>query len=458
MYNLFMLGGLLKRKTSFPFLYYLLATMLGELLVFALAWTAGAWIPLIFVSTAVILLSSRWVSPFIWLIFFVVGCLGQSLTLKTLDPGKVEYVGYISRGGTGNVEASMGRVLVEGKWMNLPVAVNIRLSDRKAAAFAGQIIWTAGTLIRQESFPLFKIESNIEACVERLEVFSYPGKYVTELLSRYKLNDTIAAAVFTGDRSHIDFETRERISDLGVAHLFAVSGLHIGLMYLLVHSALSFLMLGRKTKLILSIVLLFFYTLSTGPAISATRTFLMLLCYSLLKIIDYRQHPLNILGFSGIIIVMAQPSIVASISFQLSFFATAALLIFLPAIENKNLLSQTLLVGAIAQTAIIPLSLSTFGTLSLAGIPLTVVMVPVFVVPSYLGMIFILIADLVGLQIVGSFIAGSLRAMSSLLGEVTSVIGGVIPTIRFEPLTAYLLSLLSLFLFFTLLWHSGHKP
>jgi len=155
---------------------------------------------------------------------------------------------------------------------------------------------------------------------------------------------------------------------------------------------------------------------------------------------------------------MAQPSIVASISFQLSFFATAALLIFLPAIENKNLLSQTLLVGAIAQTAIIPLSLSTFGTLSLAGIPLTVVMVPVFVVPSYLGMIFILVADLVGLQIVGSFIAGSLRAMSSLLGEVTSVIGGVIPAIRFEPLTAYLLSLLSLFLFFTLLWHSGHKP
>ena len=100
------------------------------------------------------------------------------------------------------------------------------------------------------------------------------------------------------------------------------------------------------------------------------------------------------------IIVMVQPSIVASISFQLSFFATAALLIFLPEIEKKSLIYQAFLVGAIAQAAIVPLSLTAFGTLSLVGIPLTILMVPMFVMPSYIGMIAILVSDFLGIEVV----------------------------------------------------------
>jgi len=453
-----MLDGLLKRKTAFPFLYCLLAVLLGELLVFALIWKENGWLPVVFLAAAVLLISSKQITPLTWLVFFGIGCFAQIVTLKLPDTGKVEYVGCICKGGAGSIEASMGKILVDGEWTNLLPAVNIKLSNRDTTAFPGQIIWTAGTLERQESYPLFKIVSSVEGCIDRVEIISFPGKFVDGLLSKYRLENTIAAAVFTGNRRHIDYETRGRISDLGVAHLFAVSGLHIGLMYLLVHSLLSFLMLGRNTRILISITILFFYTLSTGPAISALRTFLMLFCYSIFKLIDYRQHPLNILGISGMTLVIAQPSIVASISFQLSFFATAALLIFLPEIENRNLIGQAFLVGLIAQTAVIPLSLSTFGTLSIFGIPLTIIMVPIFVVPAYVGMIVILVTDLLGLRVISDFVSGSLRAMSVLLEETTKRVGEALPSIRLEPFPAYLVSLLSLFLFFIVLWHFGHKP
>jgi len=453
-----MLDRLLKRKTAFPFLYCLLAVVLGELLVFALIWKENGWLPVVFLATAAVLISSKQIGPLTWLFFFGIGCLAQTVTLKLIDTGKVEYVGCVCKGGTGSIEASMGKILVDGEWMNLPAAVNIKLSNRDTTTFPGQIIWTAGKLERQESYPLFRIVSSVEGCIDKVEIISFPGKFVDGLLSKYKLRDTIAAAIFTGNRRHIDYETRGRISDLGVAHLFAVSGLHIGLMYLLVHSLLSFLMLGRNARILISVTILFFYTLSTGPAISALRTFLMLFCYSIFRLIDYRQHPLNILGISGMILVIAQPSIVASISFQMSFFATAALLSFLPEIENRNLICQAFLIGLIAQTAVIPLSLSTFGTLSVVGIPLTIMMVPIFVVPAYVGMIVILMADLLGLRVISDFVSGSLRAMSIFLEETTNMIGRAIPAIRLEPFPAYLVSLLSLFLFFIALWHFGHKP
>lgn len=453
-----MLDGLLKRKTAFPFFHCLLAVLLGELLVFALIWKENGWLPVVFLATAVLFLSSKQISPLTWLIFFGIGCVSQTLTLRLPDTGKIEYVGYICKGGAGSVEASMGKILVDGEWTNLPPAVNIRLSEGETTAFPGQIIWTAGTFERQESYPLFRIASSVEGCIDRVEIISFSGKYVDGLLSKYRLRDTVAAAVFTGNRRHIDYETRGRISDLGVAHLFAVSGLHIGLMYLMVYSMLSFLMLSRNSRILISITILFFYTLSTGPAISALRTFLMLFCYSVFKLIDYRQHPLNILGISGMTLVIAQPSIVSSISFQLSFFATAALLIFLPEIENRKLIGQAFLVGLIAQTAVIPLSLSTFGTLSVVGIPLTIIMVPIFVVPAYVGMIVILVTDLLGLRVISDFVSGSLRTMSFLLEETTNRIGELIPAIHLEPFPAYLASLLSLFLFFIALWHFGHKP
>jgi competence protein ComEC len=432
--------------------------MLGELIIFSSIWMDSGWLSLALLALSVMLISSKQISPFAWVLFFVMGCLVQTFTLKMLDPGKVEYVGYVSKGGTGRIEASNGRLLRGGEWIYLPQAVNIDLSDRKAVAFPGQIVWSAGRLRRSDTYPLLTIESEVEGCIDRFEIISLPGKHIAGLLSKYELDNTIAAAVFTGDRKHIEYELRRTISDLGIAHLFAVSGLHVGLMYLLVHSALSFLMVGRNSRIIASISLLFLYTLSTGPAISALRTFLMLLCYSIFRIIDYRQHPLNILGLSGMIIVMVQPSIVASISFQLSFFATAALLIFLPKIEKKSLIYQAFLVGAIAQMAIVPLSLTAFGTLSLVGIPLTILMVPMFVMPSYIGMISILVSDFLGIEVVSSFISGSLRTMSNIMGKVTASIGEAIPAMRFEAFPAYFISLLVLFLFFIAFWHLGHKP
>ena len=97
-------------------------------------------------------------------------------------------------------------------------AVNIDLSDRKPLPFPGQIVWSAGRLKRSDTYPLLTIESEVEGCIDRFEIISF-GKHIAGLLSKYELDNTIAAAVFTGDRKHIEYELRRTISDLGIAHL-----------------------------------------------------------------------------------------------------------------------------------------------------------------------------------------------------------------------------------------------
>ncbi|HOI33811.1 MAG TPA: ComEC/Rec2 family competence protein [Mesotoga infera] len=448
----------MKGNTEFPLIYYLFAMILGGLLVFTAFSSPAATIALLALSTAAFLISQRSVNRFLWLAFFVAGSSLQVIVPRNFEPGNVEYTGYVTRGGTGLVEASEGKILINGNWFSLRDTVQIRLSKSSEELYTGQIIWAAGKMEVRSIFPLYIIDSSADGHFDRFRLLSLPGRYSRDKLKKYGLLDTMACSVFLGDKRSMESNTKNEISDLGVAHLFAVSGLHIGMMYLFANYALSRFLLGRRTKLILSASLIFLYTMATGPSISAMRSFLMLAIYSFFRFIDYRQHPLNVLGLTGIIMTLSQPSIVASISFQLSFFATAMLLIFLPVFTGYNLMFQAFMTGVIAQIAIVPLSLNVFGTLSVASIPLTILMVPLFIIPSYIGVISLMIFDALNLSPICDFLAGALKQLSKIFVISTETISGLIPVMRLEGVAAYLVSLSLLFCVFFSLWHFGHKP
>lgn len=448
----------MKSETAIPLMHYFLSLILGEVLALVILWTGKGFLPVLLISVAVFLISRRAVKSTVWLVFFFLGATLQFVTLDKFEPMEIEYVGYVSRGGTGIVEAAGGKILLKGDWVSLYPVVKLELSNRGASLHTGQVVWAGGTILKEKSFPLYRIDASQSGHFDRFPLLSFPSKYSRDLLKKYNLGKTVAGSVFLGERNALERETKTAITELGIAHLFAVSGLHIGLMYLLLNYILSSFLLGRRTRLCICVSLLAVYTLSTGPSISATRTFLMLAIYSFFRLIDYEQQPLNTLGLAGIIMALAQPSVVASVSFQLSFFATAALLIFLPMIERRNLFVQALLVGAVAQIAIIPLSLSVFGTLSLVSVPLSVVMVPLFIIPSYIGILTVLLLDAVRAVPLCEFIAAGLSMLSELFEGVVLTVANFLPALRFQGGTAYLIALVLLAVSFFSLWHFGHRP
>ena len=137
-------------------------------------------------------------------------------------------------------------------------------------------------------------------------------------------NRNLAAAFFFGFTGGLTSERRQDFAAAGTVHLFAVSGLHVGMAALLVLWGLRFL--PFRLRCFGAALMIFFYVMLTGAAVPALRAGVMigfiLVCRGLLLSVS----SLRLMGAAGGLILIADPEALSSIGFQYSFFITAVLL------------------------------------------------------------------------------------------------------------------------------------
>lgn len=146
----------------------------------------------------------------------------------------------------------------------------------------------------------------------------------------------IAAALVTGERSGLNQKVRQDFSDAGIAHILAISGLHMaivaGLIFFLVRGFLCFIpkiVLRFDTKKIAALLTALtasFYVLLCWPSISARRAYFMILFVMLAILLNRKPLSLRTLSFAAIFILIFTPHSLLSPSFQLSFAAVTALI------------------------------------------------------------------------------------------------------------------------------------
>jgi len=139
----------------------------------------------------------------------------------------------------------------------------------------------------------------------------------------------VVAAMTLGDKSELDRDLKETYSKVGAAHILALSGLHLSIIY-----AIISLFIGWRRIRILSqsfiIVAIWAYALLTGMSPSVTRAALMISIYGLLSL-GYRERmSVNTLAFTAIVMLLVNPMSLYNIGFQLSFMAVLAILLFNP--------------------------------------------------------------------------------------------------------------------------------
>ena len=145
----------------------------------------------------------------------------------------------------------------------------------------------------------------------------------------------IAAALVTGDRSGISETVKQNFVDAGLAHLLAISGLHLslvaGLFFVGLRRFLCFfpVIAGRyhlkKVVAFLVIPLLFFYLLISGSGVPAQRAFIMTTVVMIGVIIDRPALSIRLVAIAATLILLVFPESLISPSFQLSFSAVLAL-------------------------------------------------------------------------------------------------------------------------------------
>ncbi len=146
----------------------------------------------------------------------------------------------------------------------------------------------------------------------------------------------LASALAVADRRSISEKTVDALRASGLAHILAISGLHMalvaGTVLLLVRSALSFspyLVHTRSTRKIAALFALAAataYLLISGGAVSTQRAWLMFVIFLIAVLIDRMALTLRNVALAAIIIILIQPSAVIGPGFQMSFAATIALI------------------------------------------------------------------------------------------------------------------------------------
>lgn len=146
-------------------------------------------------------------------------------------------------------------------------------------------------------------------------------------------------ASLLGDDSLLTDSTRSLFSGAGVAHVLALSGLHVGIITVLITIILFplYILRMRKTLLGATIILLWVYAVLTGLSPSVTRAVIMATTLGIGIILQRRNFSFNALLLAAIIILLFNPDALFNAGFQLSFASVSCILLVLPIIERLQL-------------------------------------------------------------------------------------------------------------------------
>ena len=192
-----------------------------------------------------------------------------------------------------------------------------------------------------------------------------------------------------GDKSQIDPRILDTFRLNGTSHVLAISGMHIGLIYITISKILS--PIGPKKK-ILSFILILVYLIMIGVPYSALRAFFLFLGSYMCKKLKRPYDPLQTLGLAGIFMMVSNIYIIYHTGFQFSFCAVVIIVVVYPKINQKidNKTIATILLSLTLQVFLIPLMV--YHQLEIHLLSFLVNTVTVFLITGimYLGFILVI--------------------------------------------------------------------
>jgi len=135
-------------------------------------------------------------------------------------------------------------------------------------------------------------------------------------------------AILLGNKKMLSSKQKLTFQNSGTLHLFAVSGLHIGFIYLIIKFLISVVTNNRYlSEVIIAIILLIYLDMVNYPP-SALRACLMINVWQLSAIFFKRKNALSSLSISCLLILIINPSSLMEIGFQLSYTVVTCIIVF----------------------------------------------------------------------------------------------------------------------------------
>lgn len=232
-------------------------------------------------------------------------------------------------------------------------------------------------------------------------------------------------ALMIGDRSLLEVNQRRSLQATGVSHLIAISGLHIGLVFLGLTYLFRLLMrpfvavyhvIPRQYLLLVpSLAGALFYAAMAGFAISTQRALLMLFLYSFLSLLGRKVSLIRLLLLTMTILLLLDPLSVLDVGFWLSCSAVA-IIAWLSQLDNNKPMSLWRLQPWL-WLGMVPITALFFGQVSLVSPLVNLVAVPVFCL-VLIPMVFVnLLFYMVGATNLAVWLSTQLAYMFELISD-----------------------------------------
>lgn len=266
----------------------------------------------------------------------------------------------------------------------------------------------------------------------------------------------LLSALTLGEKRDFPKELKESYSVAGTSHVLALSGLHLGIFYML----LSFLLpyRGRRRGVIvfreLAIVtFLWGFAFVAGLTPSVVRAAILFTLMSLARCLGRDVSSLSSLAFAALAMLVYNPHLLFDISFQLSFAAVLAILLLVPPLREAlkvydygvvvGYVADLVILSVVAQVGTLPLVWYHFGVFPIYFLLTNVVVVPLAFVVMMLAVLLWLVSPFAVLS----------QGVSWVLRGVVSLMNGVVEGVASLPGASFALpsfGALGIILFFVI--------
>ena len=166
--------------------------------------------------------------------------------------------------------------------------------------------------------------------IERLEKLCSDNNGIFSIINN---KNGIIGAIILGDKTDLDSDIKELYSVSGIAHILAISGLHISFIGMAIYRLLK-----RRFRFLfsaaVSIPVVLSFGIMSGFGISTIRAIIMFILKIIGEVLGRKYDAITAISLAGLVLLVQNPFVVCNSGFQMSFGAIIAIVLILPIVEE----------------------------------------------------------------------------------------------------------------------------
>ncbi|MCL2042186.1 MAG: ComEC family competence protein [Bacteroidales bacterium] len=264
----------------------------------------------------------------------------------------------------------------------------------------------------------------------------------------------VVSAILLGYDDKLDPEQRMLYANAGAAHILCVSGMHVGVIFMIFSVLLSFLDKTKKGKLVRCVLLLLLtwsYALITGLAPAVSRAAIMLSFVIVAQASGRRNNTWNAIVGSALFLLIMKPLLLLDVGFQLSYSAVIAIVALQRPLYNLvqvptwlgNQVWSLITVSIAAQLGTAPFAIYYFHQFPTWFLLTNLIVIPFSTLVIYTGMAVLCFSSVAFLKTAfGWLLLWEVRALNMSIQWINDLPGSVISAINMTLFEAFLLTIL----------------